>query len=330
SHRKQLSATPEAAGPHGGTFRQRSQVRSAAQRIAWVGPLRNGDDRQPVRQLSWNVLRGVHGEIDLAGEECLLDLLDEARFVGQLLLAAPSLVTRRSDPNDLGVGSELLERSRNDVRLGEGKSAAARADAYGGHAGSLAGLAPDVTGDPLRSVMSGGGIRETQHAPGGSPKGTVESKAQSKSAVAYAGRSSNRVAAGGIAQTYGAGRAGSESARGDESGAADLCARDPQPRRDGQRLANRRRRWQRGLSVRRLYERRVARHLRGGVAEPVGRPHGEPIAVSGLTDEGLHAARGVGQPGKEGPAIGRRQDIQGGNTGEVGPSPGHGQAGARG
>ena len=57
----------------------------AAERVARVGALGHAHDREPVGQLGGHVLGRVHGEVDLAGQQRLLDLLHEARLVGQAL-----------------------------------------------------------------------------------------------------------------------------------------------------------------------------------------------------------------------------------------------------
>jgi hypothetical protein len=78
SQREQLRPPPHASGAHHGALAERSQRLRPAQRVARVGALGDAHDREPGRQHARHVLGRVDGEVDVIGEERLLDLLHEA------------------------------------------------------------------------------------------------------------------------------------------------------------------------------------------------------------------------------------------------------------
>ena len=79
--------------------------------------------RQAVRQLAGHVLGRVHGEVDLAGEQRLLELRDAARLVRRSRSARSPLVV-------IGTSSASRRQALGDqARLRERQRAAARADA---------------------------------------------------------------------------------------------------------------------------------------------------------------------------------------------------------
>ena len=59
-------------------------VLEADEGIARVLPLQRGAERQPGRQNSRHVLHGMHGEVDRAGEQRLLDLLGKETLAALL------------------------------------------------------------------------------------------------------------------------------------------------------------------------------------------------------------------------------------------------------
>ena len=57
---------------------------AADDRVARIGARRHGDDRQAGRQLGGHVLHAVHGDVDLAGEQAFLDLLDPDALAAEI------------------------------------------------------------------------------------------------------------------------------------------------------------------------------------------------------------------------------------------------------
>ena len=119
----QLSGAAQAARPHAGARGQRSQRRGAADRVAGIGPGRDGHELKALGQLGGHVLARVHGEVDLAGEQRALELGDPARLVA----AAAAAVAGGRDRDQLGV---LAEPLGHPARLRERQRAPACADAH--------------------------------------------------------------------------------------------------------------------------------------------------------------------------------------------------------
>src|SRR2546423_823927 len=79
------------------------------QRASRVSASRNANDRETVGQLRGHVLGGVHGEVDLAGQQRLLDLLDEPRLVVRRgRRAAAALVAGGAYGDQLGAPADRV------------------------------------------------------------------------------------------------------------------------------------------------------------------------------------------------------------------------------
>src|SRR5690606_17364139 len=104
--------------------------RGPAQRVPGIGALGGAGEHEPLRQLAGEVLRRVDREVGLAGEQRLLDLLDEARLVagrGGRGRAARPLVAGGTDDDELdGLAPGALEHPRDEPGLREREGAAAR------------------------------------------------------------------------------------------------------------------------------------------------------------------------------------------------------------
>ena len=119
--REQLRAPAEAGRADARTFRKRLERARADEHVARVLRGRDRRDLEPVGQPAGNVLRAVDGEVDLLREKRFLDLLDEARLVGDRTRAR---VARGPDRNELGLGAE---RAGDRSGLRQRKRAAAGA-----------------------------------------------------------------------------------------------------------------------------------------------------------------------------------------------------------
>ena len=96
----------------------------AAEGVASVGALQDPRSQETLGKVRRDVLGGVQGHVDLAREEGLLDLLDEARLVGELGRAAAALIARRRDRDDLDLVRQPLG---HQAGLCQGQRASARA-----------------------------------------------------------------------------------------------------------------------------------------------------------------------------------------------------------
>ncbi len=86
----------------------------------------HGRDLEARGQLPGHVLRAVHREVDLSGEQRLLDLLHEPRLV----VGPAAAVAARGDRDQLGLepGMRCAQQVRDVARLDQRQGAAARAD----------------------------------------------------------------------------------------------------------------------------------------------------------------------------------------------------------
>ena len=86
ARRAELADAPQAGRADAAARRQRRQPGAVAadDRVARIGARRHGDDREAGRQLGGHILHAVHGDIDLAGEQAFLDLLDPDALAAEI------------------------------------------------------------------------------------------------------------------------------------------------------------------------------------------------------------------------------------------------------
>jgi len=89
THRFHLRGTAQAGGAHAGARGQGLEplARVREQRVARIGPLQVGAERQAAGQRGGHVLEAVHGQVDLAGQHRLFDLLQEGALAADAFQA---------------------------------------------------------------------------------------------------------------------------------------------------------------------------------------------------------------------------------------------------
>ena len=131
-----LRLPPQGRGADAGAARQVGErlCRAADEDIARILALKAGSQHQPLRQNRRHVFRRMNGEVDLARQQRLLDLLGKERLAPRLRQRSIlNAVPGGSDAAQLDVGGIKTVRGHelrtNGSCLGECQRRAARADA---------------------------------------------------------------------------------------------------------------------------------------------------------------------------------------------------------
>src|SRR5436305_6998175 len=176
--REQLRLPPNRSRPDA---HARSQLRRAAERVAWVVAREECTDRQPLRIRGGQVLRRVDRDVDPPLEQRLLDLLDEDAARTDLAERARAVtVARGRDRHERDVVAATAYHTRRELRLGEREPRAARPDANEhsrsssrwrpagsaacgrGHARTPSAPAPGAAGHRVRAAPSPDLVLETE------------------------------------------------------------------------------------------------------------------------------------------------------------------------
>ena len=111
ARRAQLGGAADAARADAGARRQRSEVGRPAKHILDARPRGRPQQCQAVRELAGEVLGRVHSEVDLTGEQRVLDRVHPARLVA----TARPAVSARSHGDDVGP-AVLANAHRSAIR----------------------------------------------------------------------------------------------------------------------------------------------------------------------------------------------------------------------
>ena len=130
---QELRAAAQARRANGSARGQRRERRVAVahEGVARVGALRDGRDGESLGNLRRHILQAVHGEVDLAREHRLLELLGEEPLAADLReRRVEDLVALRRHETFLDgeLGVRLAQARRDVVRLPERELTAPRAD----------------------------------------------------------------------------------------------------------------------------------------------------------------------------------------------------------
>src|SRR5947209_8178745 len=132
----ELRDAPQARSPDPAAGRELGDrddaVQAGHQRFGPIGPGRDGAQREPIRQPPRQVLERVHGDVDAAREQRLLDFLGEEPLPLELVQRPVYVgVAARLDDHELDHHAAARQLGPHPFRLPQGQPAAPRTDLQG-------------------------------------------------------------------------------------------------------------------------------------------------------------------------------------------------------
>src|SRR2546428_679496 len=132
----ELRDAPQARGPDPAAGRELGDrddaVQTGHQRFGRIGPGRHGAQREPIRQARRQVLERVHGDVDAAREQRLLDFPGEEPLPLELVQRPVYVgVAARPDDHELDHHAAARQLGPHPFRLPQGQPTAPRTDLQG-------------------------------------------------------------------------------------------------------------------------------------------------------------------------------------------------------